>query len=167
VEGVVAGGRYGASGAVAAAAGLALEDVGGGVVGGQLGQEGVGCAAGGAGGQVHGRRNPTSSEKERKFRWGREGELARIGWAWTESSSPSSAAVGKTRVPLSGGCGCGCGCGGSGFCIVTVQRLIYRSQDQPRCTCVFNCRRSRYGCECGWVNPTQERGNRPWMCLVG
>lgn len=55
MEGVVAGGGDGAAGAVAASAGLALEDVGRGVVGRVLGEEGVGGAAGGAGGQVHGR----------------------------------------------------------------------------------------------------------------
>lgn len=57
VEGVVAGGGDGAPGAVAAAAGLALQDGRGrrpGGVVGELGEEGVGGAAGGAGGQVHG-----------------------------------------------------------------------------------------------------------------
>lgn len=62
VEWVVAGGGDRAAGAVAAAAGLALQDVGGrgrGGVVGELGEEGVGGAAGGARGQVHGRRNQT------------------------------------------------------------------------------------------------------------
>jgi len=61
VEWVVAGGRDRAAGAVAAAAGLALQDVGGGGGGvvGELGKEGVGGAASGARRQVHGRRNQT------------------------------------------------------------------------------------------------------------
>lgn len=64
MEWVVAGGGDRAAGAVAAAAGLALQDVGGGGRGrgsvvGELGEEGVGGAAGGAQGQVHGRRNQT------------------------------------------------------------------------------------------------------------
>lgn len=64
MEWVVAGGGDRAAGAVAAAAGLALQDVGGGGsrcggVVGELWEEGVGGATAGARGQVHGRRNQT------------------------------------------------------------------------------------------------------------
>jgi hypothetical protein len=80
VEGVVAGGGDRAAGAVAAAAELALEGVGGGVVRGGLGEEGVGAVAGGAGGKVHGRREVVGKVVGN---FGGEGRNWQgIGWAW-------------------------------------------------------------------------------------
>ena len=85
MEGVLAGGGDRAPRAVVAAAGLGLQDVGGcwpcghGIVE-ELGEEGVGGAVGGAGGQLHGP-NPSVGVEDRRLPWQRprSGSGAQLG----------------------------------------------------------------------------------------